>query len=285
MRFLKPFVFVCFAITAFLSCKKNSTTVDTTPYFYFFNGGSTNFDKGLILFSSEDTATYNLVISYTFLPSKPTTVTIDVDDSYRQSYNTANGTNYDVMPAQSYTFQKTFTATDSTIYDTIPVTFNKQFLNGGNYLLPIRITSVSNGYKIDSGADVIYLHTQAAVLSGRYTSTGKRVLYVGDSADNNIQSIDTFTINKNLVPGTDGKSTLDYANLGANGWQYILSFSQDDNSFLVQANTVMINSIQAGSFVVLSSSFDPSTKYIYIRSRYKNTNGDERIVEESLTLQ
>ena len=283
MRLLKSIV-VLGIISYCFSCKKNST-FDTTPYFYFFNGGTANFNNGLILFSAEDTITYNLVISSTYLPTKPTTVTIDVDDSYRQSYNTANGTNYDAMPAQSYTFQKTFTASDSSAYDTIPVTFNKQFLNGGNYLLPVRITSVSNNYKIDTTGDVIYLHTQAAVLSGKYNSTGKRVLYTGDTTSDNIQSVDTFTVSKNLVPGTNGISTLDYADLGPNGWQYVLTLSADDNSLIVHANVVMLSSIQAGSFVVLSSSFDPVTKDIYIRSRYKNLNGDERIVEESLTLQ
>jgi len=237
------------------------------------------------LFPSQDTVTYNLVISSTFLQSKATTVTVEADDSYRQAYNSTNGTNYEVMPVQGYTFQNTFTTNISYIYDTIPITFNKQFLSGGNYLLPLRITSVNNGYKIDTGSSVIYLHTQDVVLSGEYTSTGSRVLYVGDSANGDIQSVQAFTVNKNLVPGTDGSSILDYADLGPNGWQYILSLSTDDNSLVVQANTVMLNSIQAGSFQVLSSRFDPSTKDIYIRTRYKNSSGDDRIVEESLTLQ
>jgi len=283
MRLLKSIV-VLGIISYCFSCKKDST-VDTTPNFYFFNGGVSNFNNGLILFSAEDTVTYDMVISSTFLPSNTTTVTLGVDDSYRQSYNTGYGTNYEAMPAQSYTFQKTFIASDSTAYDTIPVTFNKQFLNGGNYLLPVRIISVTNKYEIDTSANVIYLHTQDAVLSGQYTSTGKRVLYIGDTASDNIQSVDTFTVNKDLVPGTDGTSTLDYADIGANGWQYVLSLSADDNSLIVHPNAVILNSIQAGSFMVLSSSFDPTTKNIYIRSRYKNLNGDERIVEESLTLQ
>ena len=283
MRLLKSIVVLGIICYCF-SCKKDST-VDTTPNFYFFNGGIDNFDNGLVLFSAEDTVTYNMIISSTFLPSNTTTVTLGVDDSYRQSYNTGYGTDYEAMPVQSYTFQKTFVVSDSTAYDTIPVTFNKQFLNGGDYLLPIRIISVTNHYEIDTSANVIYLHTQNAVLSGQYTSTGKRVLYIGDTTSDNIQSTDTFTVNKNLVPGTDGTSTLDYADLGPNGWQYVLTLSADDNSLIVHANTVMLNSIQAGSFEVLSSSFDPVTKDIYIRSRYKNLNGDERIVEESLSLQ
>jgi hypothetical protein len=39
-----------------------------------------------------------------------------------------------------------------------------------------------------------------------------------------------------------------------------------------------------GSFHIIAASFDPSTKNIYIRSSYKNSSGNERIVEESLTL-
>jgi hypothetical protein len=283
MRLFK--LFICLSIFATLfSCKKD-TTYDTTPNFYFFYGGTANFDKGLILFNSEDTVTYNLVISSTFLQSKGTTVTLEVDDSYRQSYNSANGTNYEVMPVQGYTFQSTFTTDTTYIYDTIPITFNKQFLLGASYLLPIRIASVTNNYKIDTSSNVIYLHTQDAVLSGQYTSTGSRTLYSGDYSNNIIQSTNPFTINKNLVPGAEGKSILDYADLGPNGWQYLLSISPDDNSLIVEANTVMLSAIQAGSFQVLSSSFDPATKNIYIKTRYKNVSGDDRIVEESLTLQ
>jgi hypothetical protein len=283
MRLLRSFVALCLIANCF-SCKKD-TTYDTTPTFYFFYGGTADFDKGLILFSSADTVTYQLVISSTFLQSKGTTVTLEVDDSYRQSYNSANGTNYGVMPVQGYTFQSTF-ATDTTyIYDTIPITFNKQFLLGANYLLPIRIASVTNNYKIDTSSNVVYLHTQDAVLSGQYTSTGSRTLYAGDFSNNVIQSTVPFTIDKNLVPGADSESILDYADLGPNGWQYLLSLSTNNDSLIVEANTVMQNSIQAGSFQVLSSSFDPATKNIYIKTRYKNVSGDDRIVEESLTLQ
>jgi len=284
MRFFKFFVAVVIVLGFISGCKKDSTTYDTTPNFYFINGGTTYFDQNLILFSSADTVTVNLIISSTYIKSKETIITFGAADTYRTSYNAANGTSYEAMPAASYSFATSITSAVNTGYDTLPVTINKQLLAGKDYLLPIKITSVNNNYKIDSASSVIYLHTQSSKLAGKYTSSGQRDMYNGDSSDNNISSTDSFTINKNLVPLSADSSEIDYANLGVNGWKYIMGFSAN-NTFYVLPNDVIKSAVQPGSFMILESSFDAATGNIYVKSRYKNLNGDYRIVEESLTLQ
>ena len=281
MRFLKLFLVISVLI-AFSSCKKNSS-FNTTPNFYILNGGAGGFNNSLILFPAADTITYNLIISSTYFLSKNVTVTFAVDDNYRQSYNVAYGTNYQLMPSEAFSFQNTFTANTNSSFDTIPVTLYKSFLSSGNYMLPIKISSVSD-YNIDTGANVIYLHTTNSELSGIYNSTGLKIMYNGDAADSSVDATDSFALVKNLIPnGTS--SELDYADLGGNGWKYILGFSTEDNSFFALPNDIISNSVQPGSFKVLQATFDSTTKDIYIKTSYKNTSGNERIVEESLTLQ
>jgi hypothetical protein len=188
------------------------------------------------------------------------------------------------MPTNAYSFQTTVTAAASGVYDTIPVTFYKKNLQANNYMLPISVKSVSN-YKIDTSSSVIYLNTQDNQLSGIYSSKISKFLYIGDAADGDLSSTDTFKIAKNLTPISDTSSEMDYADLGPNGWKYELTFNFDLNIFTVAPNQVIKSSISDGSFNVIDATFDPITKDIYIKSSYKNTSGNERIVEESLTLQ
>ncbi len=281
MRFSKYLILLTF-LTAFFSCKKDSDKVDTTPNFYFVNGGTDNFANNLILFPSADTITYNMVISSTYLTAKPVTITVSVQDSARQSYNEAYSTSYQLMPSTAYSFQTTITASTESVYDTIPLKLNKQFLANGEYMLPVVITSISD-YKLDTAFRILYLHTSGNLLAGIYASTIFKTMYNGDAGNNDVNDTASFAITKNMVPLTVAESQLDYAELGPNGWKYILTY--EGQTLNVQVNDVMLNSIQAGSFKVIQSNFDAITKDIYIKSSYKNLSGDERIVEESLTLQ
>jgi hypothetical protein len=284
MRFFRVLAIAAFFITAYSSCKKKSDSIDSVPDFYFLNGGSSAFNNNLILFSASDTITYNLIVSSTYLTAKPTTVTVGVADDYRVTYNTSNATDYKAMPAGSYSFETTFTTSTTNVYDTIPVTLYKHLLLDNYYMLPIKILSAGD-YKIDSAASVIYLHTINNLLAGVYGSSGIKRVYIGSASDNNIKETDTFTLSKNLMPLTPQSSALDYADLGPNGWQYVLAYGIDGSEFTVGANQTMRNSIESGSFKVLSASFNTVTKDMYIKTSYKNLNGDERIVEESLKLQ
>lgn len=284
MRFLKYFTAAILLLTAFAACKKNSSPVSLTPNFYFLNGSPSDTDNTLILFSSSDTITYNMVISSTYFLSSKVLVTVAASDIYRDNFNSAYGTSYEVMPAEAYSFKDTITASIYSIYDTIPVTFYKHALSPDKqYMLPIQIVDAENN-KIDENASVIYLHTSNNTLSGIYNATGTRTTYNGDAADSNVNSTTPFSLVKNLVPVSGKTSTIDYADLGMNGWQYIIGFSPEDSSFFAAPNTVILNSVQSGSFKVLADTYDSTTNSIYIKTSYKNLSGDERIVEETLTL-
>jgi uncharacterized protein DUF1735 len=289
MRFLRLPVIACL-LFIYSACKKDSTSVDLTPSFYFLNGDTTAsaFNNNLILFSSSDTIVFNVILSSTYLLSANGSVTVGVDDNARSAYNSTHGTNYQAMPANAYNFPASVADTISSVYDTIPVTIYKHALDiTKNYLLAIRITD-ADGVSITPDASVIYLHTVNNVLAGIYNSIGTKIMYNGDAADSNINSIDSFTLTKSLVPVDSNFSQIDYADLGGNGWKYYLSFFTDipgePPEFTVGVNDVILNSVQSGSFKILSSSYNSTTKTVYIKSSYKNTSGNERIIEENLTL-
>jgi hypothetical protein len=289
MRFLKlPFI-VC-VLFLYSACKKNSTSVDLTPSFYFLNGDTTasTFNNNFILFASSDTIVYNVILSSTYLLSASGAVTVGVDANAITSYNTNHGTNYQAMPANAYSFQASVPTTTISVYDTIPVTIYKHALDAAqSYLLPINILN-TGGINITSGASEIYLHTVNSELAGIYNSNVTKIIYNGDAADSSINSTDTLTLTKSLIPVDSNFSQLDYADLGSNGWKYNLSFFTDvpggSPEFTVGANDVILSSVQSASFKILNSSYNSTTKAIYIKSSYKNTSGNERIVEENLTL-
>jgi len=288
MRFFKFSVFICL-LCFYFSCKKDSTSISFTPSFYFLNAGTAGFDQNLLLFSSSDTVSFNIIISSTYLLSNAVTVTVGVDDAARQTYNSATGTDYEAMPSSAYSFPATVTATTTSVYDTIPVKIFKHALDiSKDYMLPINIVN-GGGIDINADASLIYLHTTGSKLSGVYNAQGTKIMYVGDAADSNVNATDSFLLTKNLVPFDSSRSLLDYADLGSNGWKYNLFFFTDipggPLQFTVAPNDVITSSVQSGSFKVLGSSYDSTSKSIHIKTSYKNTSGNERIVEESLNLQ
>jgi len=284
MRFLKFYIPIAF-LTAFFSCKKDSNSTQLTPNFYIVNGGVADSAETLILVSSSDTMIYNVVISSTYYLSSKVLVTVGVSDQSRLSYNSAYNKDYEPMPAGSYSFKDTVTFTTSSVYDTIPVSIYKHALSTDKeYMLPIKILD-AGGNKIDSAYSIIYLHTVKSAFAGIYSSSGTKTIYIGDAADNKIDTTISFSLVKSLIPITPTTAGIDYADLGSIGWKYIIGISPEDSSFFVAPNNIILNSVQPGSFKVLSANFNPDTKTIKIKSSYKNLSGDERIIEESLTLQ
>jgi hypothetical protein len=284
MRFERLCCAIIGLLTFFSACKKDSNTVSLDPNFYIVNGGVADSAQTLILFSSSDTMVYNVVISSTYYLSSTALVTVGVSDEARVSYNSRFNKDYQPMPAGAYSFKDTITATTSSVYDTIPVSIYRHALSPDKeYMLPIKILDAS-GHKIDTASSIIYLHTVSSPFAGIYNSSGTKTLYNGDAADSSVDTTISFSLTKSLVPVDVATSEIDYADLGANGWKYIIGFSPETGLFTVKANPVILNSVESGSFEVLSSTFDPVTKVVYIKTSYKNLSGNQRIVEESLTL-
>lgn len=284
MRFERLCCAIIVLLTVFSACKKDSNSVSLDPNFYIVNGGVSDSAQTLILFSSSDTTIYNMVISSTYYLSSKALVKVGVSDEARISYNSRFNKNYELMPTGSYSFKDTITITTSSTIDTIPVSIYRHALSADKeYMLPIKILDAS-GHKIDTASSVIYLHTVSSPFAGIYNSSGTRTLYNGDASGGSVDTTINFSIVKSLIPAGVATAEIDYADLGPNGWKYIFKISPETGLFSVEANSVILTSVQPGSFEILSSTFDPVTKVVYIKTSYKNLSGNQRIVEESLTL-
>jgi hypothetical protein len=235
MRFERLCCAIIGLLTFFSACKKDSNTVSLDPNFYIVNGGVADSAQTLILFSSSDTMVYNVVISSTYYLSSKALVTVGVSDEARVSYNSRFNKDYQPMPAGAYSFKDTITATTSSVYDTIPVSIYRHALSPDKeYMLPIKILDAS-GHKIDTASSIIYLHTVSSPFAGIYNSSGTKTLYNGDAADSSVDTTISFSLTKSLVPVDVATSEIDYADLGANGWKYIIGFSPETGLFTVKA--------------------------------------------------
>jgi len=167
--------------------------------------------------------------------------------------------------------------------DTIQIQFYKKSLEGAadNFLLPIVLTG-GGGNPLLTGSSIIYFHYLGNSLGGYYTVSGKRLIYSGLAADNNILDSIASPTQKTLVPQTDSISSVDYGDLGLSGWQYNFIYSDAGILMAVPTSTIL-NSVFPGSFLMLDFQYDPVLYKFYLKSRYLNSTGDERIVEETLT--
>lgn len=119
-------------------------------------------------------------------------------------------------------------------------------------------------------------------LAGVYTSGGTRTNYTGPVSNNVVAGTNALSGDKTATAIGADKIELDYANLGGNGWKYV--FSYNGTAMTVAPNATMAGAIAAGSFIVHSVSYDKTTGIITVKTAYTNTAGDDRIVEETLTL-
>ncbi len=284
--FFRSAIFVLFFCTLF-SCHKNSDSTGTfTPIFYIYNGGTTAFDNNLLLFPSSDTLEANIIIRTTFAVNKDIAVTLEVADTARESYNTTYGTDYLSMPASAYKLSSTSGVIPAgMLADTIPIEFYRSaFTPDENFMLPILLKNAA-GEDISTTVSIIYFHRIGNSLSGVYSDAGARKLYEGDAADSIFTDSLSVPATKSVVPQDSYISHLDYADLGGNGWQYNLFTDPDTQKFSASPNDIMLLSIEPGSFELLDAEYDSLQQRIYLKSSYKNSSGDERIVEETLTAQ
>ncbi|SEW44386.1 DUF4998 domain-containing protein [Chitinophaga arvensicola] len=119
-------------------------------------------------------------------------------------------------------------------------------------------------------------------LSSWYTSSGTRINYTGPKAGNVIAGSSALSGDKKAVELNATQVEIDYANLAANGWKYILTY--DGSKLTVAVNATMLSGIKPGSFKVVTASYDKISGTLHLITGYTNTAGDDREVNETLTL-
>jgi Domain of unknown function len=120
-------------------------------------------------------------------------------------------------------------------------------------------------------------------LSAWYVSSGVRTNYTGPKANNVVAGTTALSGEKEAVELNATQVTVDYANLAANAWKYILTYN--GTTLSVAVNATMLSGIKPGSFKVVSATYDKATGTIHVITDYTNTTGDDREVDETFTLE
>lgn len=277
-----------FALLIFAGCTKDDNANTTiNPLFIISEGVLSNFDYATINFDSVLTDTIRFHISYSpvipFL--EDITVNIAVTDTSRVNYNNISGVKYEAMPSAAYTLSaNSVTLKAGEISQELYVVFYKDRLDTTqNSMLPITISD-AQGRQISTSNQTLYCHYIAIPIVGDYSVTGNREDYFGASSINDLDTSYEFNIEKEIAIVDANLYDADYANQGSLGWKYLISIDHNlPGGIVVTPNEIMSLSIQENSFVVFEATYNAITNYIYLKTGYTNSTGDDRIIEERFT--
>ena len=156
----------------------------TSDFVILTGAGTGNFKASNILVntSSPDTITKDITVDLASATNNngPVTVTLGVDAAVINSYNAANGTNFQPLPANAYTLKDsklTIPAGQHYASTTLKIYQNKLDPTI-SYMIPISITD-GGGKQLSSNQNTIYYNVIGNPLAGLYTWNFTR--YNGDT--------------------------------------------------------------------------------------------------------
>jgi hypothetical protein len=241
---------------------------------------------------------FTVNIASTNAPTKDIPITLAIDQQALANYiSDPNNVQYEVFPDSTYAVQSltgTVKAGNNNRLDTFYITFYPWKVDpAASYMLPLTITSAP-GCTISGNLGTIYFHVVGNPLAGPYDVVGTRYNYSGVIGYNGgaipagYVSTAASPSPKTASPTTPTDVVMDYANLGGNGYQYVIHY---DPKISTTAITVTANSTLAGAvsnFKVTLQTYDPVTRIIHITSTYNNGaggSGSDRVIDEVFTHQ
>ena len=247
-------------------------------------------------FTSDDmvTITFNVNIASEFPPNKDVTVTVDVDDNLRTTYNAgpktqSGGVAFDAMPDSVYNFAtKTATIKAGSRLATFTITVDPtKYDVSHSYMLPIKITDAS-GIKISSNLGSIYIHNLGNKIAGAYTEVGTRYNYIGSSGwigsgpyPGGYSPAD-LAGTKIGAPVNTTKITLDYANLGSSGYQYSINWNGVEGAgAAIDVSGNFSDAVIGLTFWTATIDWNGGKPIIHIVTTYTNGSGNDRIIDET----
>ncbi|MGZ3846852.1 MAG: DUF1735 domain-containing protein, partial [Flavisolibacter sp.] len=184
------------------------------------------------------------------LPSSPVNVTIGVDQTALNNYNTANGTGYVVFPANSYKIASTkLTIPAGQQFAQTTISFYHPALDPTvSYMLPISITDAS-GKALTSNQNTMYYHIIGNPLAGNYNW-----IYTRWGTPDSTTTPDTYKPNLTTQFVPDNSTQIEVASGYYIGPHYVLSFTNNNGTlanFKVSMNQADVDAM-AGAGVVIT---------------------------------
>ncbi len=294
------------SILTLTSCLKehdvNVSTEDTTPTFVdlqFLKDGGTTINSGLQYFSgaaltySPDeesvTETFNVSVNGADQLKSDLAVTLGVDPGRALDNIAGDNIEYEVMPDSIYMLNTTSVVIPAgQRVVTAQVTFYPSKVDATHsYILPVTITNAS-GRTISGNFGTIYFHIIGNPLAGVYDVVGTRYNYDG------LSGFDGGTIPNTYIgtaaspspklasPNSTTQFTLDFANLGGNGYHYVIDY--DEATQTIDVSGDFLDAVS--QFTVWEQTYDPATKTIHILCSYNNGadgSGKDRVIDETFT--
>ncbi len=305
---LKIPLFILATSISFVSCLKDDTFLDvsnTQPIIEFSFGtngksdlGNFNIDPTVAVL---DTALAINIASPQVL-DYDVTVTLKLDPSMINAYNSvSSNTHLKMLPDSAFKYTTTtitipagrrLTKVSLTLYP------SKIDLGAGeSFGLPISIISAkgSGGQNlvVSGNSGVAFYAFIANPLAGTYDVVGNRYNYTGSSGFSCGGPIPTTFVA--TIPSPTPKSTttvdpttvsIDYANLGSSGYQYVIAIDPNDaTNVLVSSNAALDVASSGLNVTYCTHTYDVATKKIHIISTYTNGAGNDRVIDEVFTHQ
>ena len=162
---------LAFIMLSLSACLKDKPAVDFSTVGVIIEilpvngGGLENFDAAQLAFDnteSIDSAAIVLNIASPKPLNKPLTITMEVNDALRTTYNSNGGDQYDALPDSVYSFPvSSGTIAAGQRLDTLHVVFYPSKMDTTkNYMLPVSIKD-AQGENISGNFGSIYFHTVA----------------------------------------------------------------------------------------------------------------------------
>lgn len=196
------------------------------------------------------------------------TVKLSVDPAALTAYNTANSTNYTLLPAADYSSTLTATIPANQNEATVVININSTLIDPSqSYVLPLTITD-GGGQQISNYKTILYNVQVKNQYDGTYHATGQRIH----------PTLGTFTFDYNVAMGTAGATTIEGGALADLQADLKLTVNPD-NSVTVTSGGQTSTANSPG----LVNSYDPATKTFTLHYFYNVAA--PRIITETLVKQ
>ena len=272
------------------------------PTVSIVEGGLAKFNSQTLLFPGSDvsdTISFRVNYSATTVAPRDITVTLAYDATALAAYS-----NYLKFPDSIYApFPTKVVIKKGQSYSELVnlIVHPNKIDPSANYMLPISIVD-AEGIVIASNFKTIYYHIIGNPLAGNYSLVGTRYNYSGSVSWAGFPApLPTYigTINltaafpTKVASAIDGQTiALDFSNLGANGYQYLVTANASFSSVSVAYNTAILSGdvikfsiIKDYSFIGAGTAASPKPTFRII-THYNNNvggTGNDRILDELFT--